>query len=145
MPVRVLINSRVGIARELGMGVQLPEGSDIAAARKELGTDALIGASCHSMEAARAAEQAGASFVLAGPVFSPISKSATSPPLGLAAISEISKTISIPVVAIGGITPKNAKSCVDAGAQAVASIGALLSAADPRLPLLDFMRALGRL
>lgn len=145
MPVRMFVHSRVAIAREFGAGLHLADGADVAGARKEVGPDAVIGVSCHSLESALTAEKAGASFVMYGPVFSPISKSSAVPPAGLNALTAVSKAVPVPVVAVGGISPKNAASCLNAGAQAVASIGSLLAAEDVRMPLLDFMRALGRL
>lgn len=145
MPVRVFIHSRIEIARDLGAGLHLAEGSDVSSARKAMGPEALIGVSCHSLESAKAAESAGASFVLYGPVFPPISKSVQDTPVGLDLLSQLAQQIFIPVVAVGGITPENARSCLKSGAQAVASIGSLLGAPDPRSRLLDFMRAMGRL
>lgn len=144
-PIRIFVNSRVTVAKSLGLGIHLPEGSDVAAARKALGPDAMVGVSCHSLESAESAEKSGATFVMFGPVFPPVSKPSTGEPVGLECLSEICESVKIPVVAIGGITPKNAKSCMAAGAQSVATIGAILSADDPRSVLLDFMRALGRL
>lgn len=144
-PVRLFVNSSVSVARDMGVGLHLPENSDIAGARAALGPDALIGASCHSVSAAEKAESAGASFVMFGPVFKPISKSAGAEPTGVDALAGVSESVRIPVVAIGGITPGNAKACMSAGAQAVAAIGTLLATPDAQSNLVDFMRALGRL
>lgn len=144
MPIRLFVNTRVDVAREFGLGLHLPDGSDVAAARKAMGPDAVVGVSVHSEDGARAAERNGASFVMFGPIFQTRSKSG-SPPAGLDALSGVCKAVQIPVVAVGGITPKNAASCLESGAKAVASIGALLSAPNRREALVDFMRALGRL
>ncbi len=145
MPVQLTVNGRMSVAREFGTGLHVPEGSDIGAARRELGPNALIGASVHSVERAKEAERDGATFVMFGPVFPPISKSLTTSAAGLDELAGVCEAVRIPVVAVGGVTPSNARGCIDAGAAAVASIGALLSAPNPRSALLDFMRALGRL
>jgi len=145
MPVRIFVNSRIDAAKEFGWNLHLPEGSDIAAARRELGDAAVISASCHSLDSALAAHDAGANCIVFGPIFSTLSKTLERPPLGLKALTEVCAACATPVVAIGGITPQNARSCLDAGAQAVASIGALLGADAPDRALLDFMRSLGRL
>ena len=145
MPVRIFVNSRVDVARNMNAGLHLPDGSDIAGARKILGTGWPIGVSCHSLPGARAAQSAGASFVLVGPVFPTISKHPPTSTLGLDSLSEIAGSIGIPLVAVGGITPNNAPSCIEAGAMAVASVGNLLGADNARNTLIDFMRALGRL
>lgn len=139
--VRLFVNMRVDIAREYGLGLHLPDGSDIAAARETMGPDASIGVSVHSQDAARAAELSGASFVMFGPIFQTRSKTG-SQPVGIDALSGVCKAVRLPVVAVGGITPDNAASCLEAGAEAVAAIGALLSAPDRRGALMDFMRAL---
>lgn len=145
MPVRLFVNSRMEHARNTGAGLHLPEGSDIPAARKTLGPDWVIGSSCHSIESALAAEKNGASFVMPGPVFQTLSKHTSNIPLGLDALSNISRAVRIPVVAVGGITPQNAAICLQAGAAAVASVGSLLSSPNAQSALVDFMRSLGRL
>lgn len=142
-PVRIFLNSRISMAKKYVTSLHLPDGADIAGARKTLGPDTPIGSSCHSLESAQTAERDGASFILFGPVFSPISKSSTGAPLGLKALEAVSKKIRLPVVAVGGITPNTAADCTNAGAAAVASVGALMETDDPKETLAEFEKSLG--
>lgn len=80
-----------------------------------------IGASVHSKEEARAASQAGATYLIAGHVFATDCKRGV-PPRGLDFLREVCESVSIPVYAIGGITPDNADSCIAAGAAGVCSM-----------------------
>jgi thiamine-phosphate pyrophosphorylase len=84
--------------------------------------DFLIGASCHSLEAALRAEREGADYIFFGPVFATPSKASFGPPQGLPRLAEISRAVSIPVLAIGGVTAVNASSCLRAGAAGIAAI-----------------------
>ncbi len=144
-PVEWFFNSRVSLAREFGAGLHLPEASDVRAAREVLGGSVSIGVSAHSIHAALGAERDGATFIVYGPVYSPISKSSGGSPCGVETLSRVARAVGIPVVAIGGITPANARACLTAGAQAVAAVGSLLGAGDVRKALMEYLPALGRL
>jgi thiamine-phosphate pyrophosphorylase len=109
-------------------------------ARKMLGTKKLIGISTHNREQALAAEQAGADYVGFGPVFETSTKDAGTVQ-GCEALTLIRKTVSIPVIAIGGITHANVRDVLNAGADGVAIISAILSAPDMRQAV-DKMRML---
>lgn len=81
---------------------------------------ALIGISCHTPEEVAAAKANGATFVVFAPVFE--KKDAPGAhPAGLAQLREACK-IDIPVLALGGITLANARSCLEAGAAGIAAI-----------------------
>lgn len=103
---------------------------DLGAARRLLGADKIIGASCYNqLELAIKAEQAGASYVAFGACFSSDTKpNALRAPLSL--FTEAKQKIVIPLVAIGGITLENATSVLQAGADAIAVVGALFNASD---------------
>ncbi len=94
--------------------------------------DFLVGVSCHSVEAVRAAERAGASYVFFGPVFATPSKAAYGAPQGLSRLAEACRTARIPVLAIGGITLENAGACLAAGAEGIAAIRLFQDAAELR-------------
>ena len=96
--------------------------SDLGAARRLLGPDKIIGASCYNwFELALQAQDAGASYVAFGACFPSETKpNAVHAPLSL--ISQAKQTLSIPVVGIGGITLDNAPLVIEAGADAVAVI-----------------------
>ena len=81
-----------------------------------------IGASCHSLETACAAEQDGADYVIFGPVFPTPSKEKFGAPQGIKQLAEASKAVKIPVLAVGGVTEQNARECFAAGAAGIAAI-----------------------
>jgi thiamine-phosphate pyrophosphorylase len=87
-----------------------------------VGKDFLMGVSCHSLEAAKAAERGGADYIFFGPVFATPSKAAYGTAQGLALLAEVSRSVSLPVLAIGGVTLENAASCLTAGAAGIAAI-----------------------
>ncbi len=74
------------------------------------------------MEDARAAEDAGASYVFFGPVFETPSKKSYGPPQGIAKLAEVCSAVRIPVIAIGGVNEENATECMRAGAAGIAAI-----------------------
>jgi thiamine-phosphate pyrophosphorylase len=101
------------------------EGSELAV---EAGL--MLGRSAATPAEAKEAELAGAGYIGAGPVWSTPSKPDAEPPIGLAGLGEISEAVSIPVIAIGGIDPSNARDCIAAGAFGVAVIRAAPRAAE---------------
>jgi len=130
--VPLLVNDDWHLAAELGLsGAHLgADDGDLVAARTALGPDALLGASCYDdIERARAAVQAGASYIAFGAFF----PSPTKPLAQRAAFSvlEQAKTLGVPRVAIGGVTPKNGRELVDAGADLLAVISGVFDAPNP--------------
>jgi thiamine-phosphate pyrophosphorylase len=103
---------------------------NLGAARRLLGDDKIIGASCYNqLDLAIKAEQAGASYVAFGACFGSDTKpNATHAPLSL--FTEAKQKITIPLVAIGGITLENAPQVIASGASAIAIVSALFSTAD---------------
>jgi thiamine-phosphate pyrophosphorylase len=132
IPIRILVNDRLDVACAAGAGgVHLGEESlpirevveNIAQWKRAAGhEDFLVGASCHSVEGARLATGSGADYIFFGPVFATPSKASFGPPQGLAPLAEICRSVSIPVLAIGGITANNAAACLEAGAAGIAAI-----------------------
>jgi thiamine-phosphate pyrophosphorylase len=126
---RILVNDRLDIALAAGAaGVHLGEQSlpvaTVNAARVGgvIPKDFLIGASCHSLDAARAAERDGADYVFFGPVFATPSKAAFGAPQGISRLAEVSSKLRIPLLAIGGVNEENAADCFAAGAAGIAAI-----------------------
>jgi thiamine-phosphate pyrophosphorylase len=121
-----IVNDDVALAEAIRAdGVHLGRDDDaIAAARARLGDGAIIGASCYnSLDLARSAVAAGASYVAFGAVFASGTKpGAVHAPLSLFADAT---SLGVPRVAIGGITTNNAGQVVAAGADAIAVIGGL--------------------
>ncbi|MGE5183893.1 MAG: thiamine phosphate synthase, partial [Acidobacteriota bacterium] len=92
----------------------------------------VIGISTHDVAEARAAEEEGADYVGFGPMFATTSKRDALAARTLDALAAVRAALRIPIVAIGGIDEERAPRVLDAGANAVAMIGALASADDPR-------------
>jgi thiamine-phosphate pyrophosphorylase len=84
--------------------------------------DFLFGASVHSLEAAQAAQADGANYVIFGPVFATPSKQIYGSPRGLERLAAVCGSLSVPVLAIGGVTPENAHECYSHGASGIAAI-----------------------
>jgi thiamine-phosphate pyrophosphorylase len=130
--VRLIINDRVDIALALQAdGVHLGQ-DDLPpeAARRLLGSRAIIGFSTHNLEQAREAARLPIDYIAIGPLFPTSSKDNPDPVVGLEELSRVRRvTGAIPLVAIGGIDHENAHQALDAGAESVAVIGHLLSQA----------------
>jgi len=127
--VRVIVNDRLDVALAAGAGgVHLggessPVGDVVRWCRAgNAPIEFMVGASCHGLEHTRAAERAGASYVIYGPVFDTPSKRAFGAPQGLARLGEVCAAVKIPVIAIGGVNLENAAQCMRAGAAGIAAI-----------------------
>jgi thiamine-phosphate pyrophosphorylase len=103
----------------------------IRIARKIGGSSLIIGISAESTDDALRAEQEGADYIGISPVFATPTKTDTAAPLGLEGVNKIRELVNIPLVGIGGITQDNAASVIAAGADGVAVVSAIVSAADP--------------
>jgi thiamine-phosphate pyrophosphorylase len=128
---RLIINDRADIALALGAdGVHLGQDDMPAeAARSLLGDAAIIGFSTHNPEQAAAAVRLPVDYVAIGPVFATSSKENPDPTVGLEGVRRAREAMGrTPLVAIGGIALDNAASVLEAGADSVAVIGALLAA-----------------
>jgi thiamine-phosphate pyrophosphorylase len=146
---RIFVNDRLDVAvSERAAGVHLGEKSlPVREVRKWLDAqpdraareDFLVGVSCHALEAAVSAAQNGADYIFFGPVFSTPSKEALGAPQGLPLLAEICRSVTIPVLAIGGITVENAPACLAAGAAGLAAIRLFQEAADLQ-PLVQAIR-----
>ena len=136
----LLVNTRLEVVKAAHAdGVHLPAGGPaVAEARRQLGPGALIGQSCHSAEEVARAAQDGADFAVFGPVWQTPGKKAQ----GMTALHEATKASSLPVFAIGGVTPPRAKRAVNAGAHGVACIRAILGAANPATAALEMWNAI---
>jgi thiamine-phosphate pyrophosphorylase len=127
-----IVNDDIGLALELGAdGVHLgAEDGNLAEARRRLGPDKLLGASCYNrVDLARNAVEAGADYLAFGSVFSSVTKPGAVR-ASLQIFSEARRSIALPLVAIGGISLQNAAQAFAAGADAVAVISALFDADD---------------
>lgn len=110
-------------------------------ARKLLGKKNIIGISTHSFEQAKRAEAAGADYIGFGPLF-PTSTKDAGEARGPQKLGAIRQSVTIPVIAIGGINHTNVQEALQAGADGVAVISAVLSAENIRLAAGDMIRLL---
>lgn len=132
--VTFIINDDPLLAVESGAdGVHLgQEDGNVKEARDILGASKIIGVSTHSLEEALKAESEGADYIGFGAMFPTGSKEVRYMP-GPGLLHSIKAAVSLPVVAIGGITRDNAGPVIDAGADAIAIISAVLSHPEPGL------------
>ena len=122
-------------------GVHLPSGGDPALARARL-PHGLIGASAHAAAEAAALLAGGADYVTVSPVFLTESKPGYGPALGLDGLAMAVRAAHGPVIALAGITPAKAASCLAAGAAGVAVMGEIMRAADPEATVRSLVGAL---
>ncbi len=131
--VPLIMNDRCDLALAgKASGVHLgQEDLPIAYARDIVGPSRLIGISAATVEEARRAWHGGADYVGAGPVFATPTKADACPAIGLEGLRKIREAVRIPVLAIGGIGPGNARAVAETGVDGIAVISAVMGAADP--------------
>lgn len=140
-----IVNDRADIAWAAGAdGVHLgQEDLPPALARRMLPPGKIIGLSTHSIAQVAAADREPVDYIAFGPIFATASKEKPDPVVGLAGLAEARSATRKPLVAIGGITAENAPAVIDAGADCVALIRALLGAPDVAARAREFLAALG--
>ena len=129
--VPCIINDDVQAAKDSGAdGVHVgQDDTSIAQARAVLGAGKWIGTSAHNVAEARKAQQDGADYIGTGAVFGSATKQDATP-LSLQMLQEICQAVTIPVVAIGGITAENALQLRGFGGQGIAVISAIFAKPD---------------
>lgn len=130
----LIINDRIDIALAVNAaGVHLGQSDmHLAAARKILGQDKIIGISAHNILEALEAESNGADYVGIGPVYPTNSKSDAEEPIGTDNLKKIVENIKLPSVAIGGISEENFKDVISSGVNGISVISAILNKNDHR-------------
>lgn len=130
--VTVIVNDRVDLALLGGAhGVHL--GADdipVMEARRLLGPDALVGATCRNLEQLIEAQTQGADHAGVGPIFETSTKTVNHPPLGLDGFAKVAKASPIPVIGIAGITLQTITLVAKGGAHCAAVGSGLLLAPD---------------
>lgn len=124
--IPLIVNDDIEVAFEVkAEGVHLGlEDTAIEYARSRLGSDKIIGATAHTVEEALAAQAAGADYLGAGAVFGSTTKNNIIP-MSLDTLTAIGEAVSIPVVAIGGITEENIAKLTGRGIDGVAVVAAI--------------------
>lgn len=135
----LLVNGPLDVALAAAAdGVHLPEAA-LPAERRRPGF--LVGRSVHSEEAARRAEEEGADYLIAGPVYQTRSHPGVQP-AGVSLIEQVAGSVRVPVLAIGGVTAARVEEVVRAGASGVAVISAVLARPDRRAAASELRSAL---
>ena len=135
---KFIIDDRVALVRELGAdGVHLGKNDmPIREARQILGPDYIIGGTANTFEEAKAHYEASADYIGCGPFRFTTTKQKLAPVLGLEGYRHIiqqmrAANITIPVVAIGGITKDDIPAILQTGITGIALSGTVLRADDP--------------
>jgi thiamine-phosphate pyrophosphorylase len=144
---KLFVNDRTDIAlASKADGIHLPETSWPVSRIRESFPQLQCAVSVHSLHGAIVAEKHGADFIIFGPVFdTPSKQNIGMEARGLAALAEVSRTVNIPIFAIGGITPNRARQCFEHGAWGVATMSDILLASNIGERLGEYKEALGSL
>ena len=144
--VPMVVNDNVYIAKKIDAdGVHLGQSDmDITEARELLGKDKIIGLSANTIEKAVEAEKLGADYIGVGSVFPTGSKS-NATYIGIKTLKEIANAVSIPVVAIGGITIDNINELEDSNIDGVAVISALIKPKDTAIATKNLITELDKI
>ena len=140
----LIINDRVHVVRKVNAdGIHLGQ-QDMSAleARNIIGDEKIIGVSTHSITQARQAQKDGADYIAIGPIY-PTSTKDHEPSVGIEIIREISRTVSIPFIAIGAITLDNLDVVLKAGASRIAVCSAIMGTEDIYSTTRQFKEKLG--
>jgi thiamine-phosphate pyrophosphorylase len=113
-------------------GIHLGQSDMRLADALELKGKMLIGISASSAEEALAAERGGADYIGLGPIFTTSSKNDAGEAIGIEELRRIRSMVKIPIVAIGGVTMENTPGIIEAGADGIAVISAVVSQKDIR-------------
>ena len=143
---RVVVNDRCDLALMAGAdGVHLGQlDLPIEAARRLLGSTALIGISTHDARQVGATVRQSVSYLAIGPVYDTRTKDTGHAAVGLETVRRTRSVVGTrPVVAIGGITLATAPEVIAAGAASVAVISDLLAGGDPARRVREYVGALG--
>jgi thiamine-phosphate pyrophosphorylase len=140
-----VVNDRVDLALAAGAGgVHLGlDDLPVAAVRAVVPDGFVIGATARDPEQARRAVDGGADYLGVGPVHATTTKDGLPAPIGLAGLEAVARAVSVPVVAISGITAASVPAVLDAGAHGVAVVAAVFGAADPASATRELLDALG--
>jgi thiamine-phosphate pyrophosphorylase len=123
-----IVNDRLDVALACGAdGVHLGQNDiRVGVARQIAPPGFIIGVSVGTVDEAVRAEEESADYLAISPVFSTASKNDAGPGRGLAVVREIRRSVSVPVIAIGGINLGNVREVIAAGADGVAVISAVV-------------------
>ena len=128
---KLSISRDTALAVDVGAdGVHVQKVMDVSGIRAQF-PKGWIGVSAHNIAEARTAKEIGADYVTLSPIFPTESKPGYGPPLGIETIRDASK-LGIPIFALGGVTPRSAHACIEAGAHGLAIMGTVMRSNNPR-------------
>ena len=139
---RLLINDRVDLCLAVEAdGVHLrTDGLPVERVRSLLGPEKLMGVSTHSVQEAQKAQRGGADFIVLGPIYFTPSKASYGSPLGPVILQVARRAgVTLPIFAVGGVTPERVQEIRSAGANGAAVISAILTTEDIRQATRDFL------
>jgi thiamine-phosphate pyrophosphorylase len=144
--VTVSVNTRLGVAQELGTSLHLGwRGPSVSDAREALGADTLLGYSAHEEIGIEGDRAPDVDYYFFSPVYETSSKPGQ-PAAGISALRSFCRTAApVPTLALGGITPERVQPCREAGAQGVAVLSGIMEAEVPVAATRAYLRALGEL
>ena len=127
-----VVNDRVDLALAVDAdGAHLgQEDMPLEIARRLMGGSKLIGITVHNVEEALRAVEGGADYLGVSPLFATRTKADAGAPIGLEGLREIRAKVEVPIVGIAGITEENARKVIEAGADAVCAISAIVTQED---------------
>jgi thiamine-phosphate pyrophosphorylase len=130
--VPLIVNDRADVAHAVGAGCHVGQ-SDLPAeaARAILGPDALLGVSLDEPEQSHSIDGDLVDYVAYGPFAATATKIDAGDPVGADGLAAVRKQTMLPLIAIGGIEARNVAEAVIAGADGIAVVSAIMSAADP--------------
>lgn len=142
---KFIMNDRPDLAHACDAdGVHLgQEDLTVAQARAIVGKEKLIGLSTHSIQQAREGVQEGPDYIAVGPVF-PSATKAFDHYVGVELLKQVSREISLPSFAIGGINAENVQQVVDAGFRRIAVSSYVTASEDPTLRARKIIQTLSR-
>ncbi|MFC1858975.1 thiamine phosphate synthase [Thermodesulfobacteriota bacterium] len=146
--VPLIINDRIDVALAInadGVHVGPPDDMPASLARQILGPNRILGVSAESPEIARQAARDGADYIGVGDVYGTGSKEDAGKPIGLTGLKSVIAASVLPVVGIGGIDHSNAAGVIEAGADGVALISAVVGSQNPEKAARELRQTIGQI
>ena len=140
----IIVNGHADLCLRMGLDGVHVGGGDVRlvrAARYVVGPGAVIGYSAHALDELGPAAEAGADYVTFSPVHGALSKVHPLPAVGVEGLAKACASTSLPVYALGGMTPETTPAVRAAGATGVATIGAVLDVERPGDAVAEFLSA----
>jgi len=143
----LIINDHIDVCRAVHAdGVHLGQDDfPIREARELLGPLAVIGVSTHSLDQALQAVEEGADYINVGPIFATQTKEHAGPPVGVELYRQVRKSVNIPITVMGGINLNNVDQLLQAGAERIAVVSAVVGAEDIAGTVREFRRRIGKM